>query len=238
MKRVFALIASALIAASVTACASGTPPAESSLPETAASETETAAETEAAAETETQAVDQMSAAIGTWIIEFNGEQYEQIIAGRNEAYLGMTLDVTRDFYFDKDRNIICNGKTFTADDYSFENGVFLLSKNGKSIIEMEKTEAPGELLGEYRLTGGEYMDMFSKEESGLDLVEGSIIITASEGKTLFYALQVLGGFELKEDTIVVLIDGDGMKETPYRIEGDTMILTQREGEEVVLTRKK
>ena len=116
MKKIL-FITALIIAVSLTSCAAGPTVSESSLQEST-----------------TQTEDQMSAAIGTWIFDMDGDKSEHIIAGKNEIYLGLTMDVTRDFYFDKDNNIIINKKTFTEDDYVFENGIFSSARHRNSYI--------------------------------------------------------------------------------------------------------
>ena len=217
-----AIIFAALLAVSLTACG-----AESSA-ENSAAEIK-------AAESSQAALNALSDAFGTWLIELEDGVSELRIVSEREAYLRNTIPADRDFYFDESMQFFCTGKPVAPEDYSLKDGVFSFVHNGKCYLEMEKTDGSDSLLGEYRLTGGEYVDVWSDSGSLPD----SILITLSAGGTTVSAEVPFAGFVLTADTIITDLDGDGEPETAaYTIDGDTMTFSPKEDTVRILTRKK
>lgn len=218
MKKQFAFLTILMTAASLTACAAKTP-ADQSAPIPA----ETAAVTAAADHSEPEAGsdhgDWLSKACGTWIIDMDGDQCELRIESSDEAYFRLTIDATHDFYFDADESFHCSGNTVPKDGYSFENGKFAFSHNGRSILEMEKLDGSDSIFGEFKLTGGSYQEIYE----GSDTVIDSIVMTVKEDETLATADQVLTLFALTADTITMNPGStDEAKTAPYVIEDDTL----------------
>lgn len=218
MKRIPAMIPALMTLLSLTACAAKAPA------DSAAPVPEESSAVSEAAESSTGAgiggeEDWLIPAIGTWIIDVDGDQCELRIESSDEAYFRLTIDATHDFYFDADESFHCSGNTVPKDGYSFENGKFSFSHNGKSILEMEKLDDSDSIFGEFHLTGGSYQEIYE----GYDTVIDSIVMTVKEDETLATADQVISLFELTKDTITMNTGSSGdAKTAPYVIEDDTL----------------
>ncbi len=239
MKKLSVLTA-IIMTVSLAACASEAPSSEK-----VSSESETVPVTtvqEISSHEDKPAEDQRSAALGTWILDHDGLYVEVTFASPTEEYIRNSLNINHDFYFDKDLNFVSNGRKASKDEYTFKDGVFSFSYNGKCVLEMKKVDGNDELFGEYLLTGGDYLDLYieSNEEDGRTVfLTDSINIIVAENDTTLYATTPIENFELKEDTIIHREDKTGkIVESHYRVEGDTLTITSSQGEESTLTRKK
>ena len=229
------LFTALLLMLSLTACRGQENASESSVSPAAVTGSTEAAE---AAEKVTEAQDYRKAAIGTWQISNDDENGLLIIAGENEAYIRVAINANHDFIFDADRNFVSKGRTFTKEDYSFEDGVFSVSYNDKCIVEMKKTDGIDDIFGEFHLTGGQYLDLYAKsnEEGGYNFDLYKIDLVIKENDTTVWASSSLNGFELRPDKQVHLGENGEAQESPYRVEGDKMYITTSEGNERELTR--
>ena len=226
-----ALFTALLLMLTLTACSSGEKPAESSVPASVAAETEAPAAEEAAP-------DNMEAAIGSWIVPEEEQESLLVIESKDKAYYLISRNHNEAFYFDEEQNFISRGTTFTKEDYSFDGSVFSVSYNGKCIVEMKKTDGIADIFGEYLLTGGQYLDLYAKDEGFVQSSDlENIRLTIKANDTVVTAPMIINGFELRQDTMIqIMKDGEPL-ESPYRIEGDTLIITTSEGVERQLIRK-
>ncbi|MBR3045295.1 MAG: hypothetical protein IKI45_12530 [Oscillospiraceae bacterium] len=132
MKKIITAIMVLTLAGSLTVCSA----------ETISGETAPAAESSAGESS--IAAEGAEAVLGKWNFEFDGDQGVYDFRSDHEAYLLYTAEFD-DMYFGPDRSFTLNGKTFSKDDYEFENGKFTLLFEGKSAIEMEKTGHPDDM---------------------------------------------------------------------------------------------
>lgn len=187
----------------------------------------------------TEPQDYRKDAISTWILQPESYDTEFVIASENEAYYIISMNETEAFYFNKEKDFISKGKTFTNEDYSFENGLFSVSYNGKAIVEMKKTDGIDDIFGEYLLTGGQYLDLYAEDEDFEQAFDmDNIKLNIQENETTVFTSLHLKGFELKNDSMIQEMMNGELLESPYRIEGDVMTITTTEGKESTLIRKK
>ena len=249
MKACIAMLAALTLTGLLAGCAAKEPPqpagssAESSTEQTA--RTENTAESSVLTEADSAAADDFADVLGTWIVQDENPPSEYVFAGKNEAYCKTGLDVTDTFHFDENRRFISKDIPIPEDDIFFAGGVFVFTYKDHTALEMEKTDGSDHVFGEYRLTGGEYMEKLlaklrdpEDDREWVEFETDRITLEFSENETVLFLADRIDGFELKPDVMITDLDGDGnTKETPYQIAGDTMTLRPAENEEVILIRK-
>ena len=197
---------------------------------------ETAPAAESSAGESSIASDDVKAVLGKWDFEYNGDQWVYDFRSDHEAYIFFTGEYD-DMYFSPDRSFTLNGKTFSEDDYEFENGKFTLLFEGKSAIEMEKTGHPDDLYGEYLLTGGKYKGRFFKEDDDNEFAIENVFFTMNDDHTDIAVQYVQPGFELKPGKISIQVPGTERRESSYEIDGDTLVITNSSNQKLTFTRK-
>ena len=229
MKRYLCLIA-LTAAAFLTACSANLPSAGTA---------EIAVQTEQTAQTEqTEQTGGMSpqtgAAIGTWEYNLDGIPDLFVIKSPTEAYITVTTE-TDDLLFDENSSFFYGGKKVPKTDYSFEDGIFLLTYKGKIVLSMEKTSDYDDLYGEYKLTSGVYPDRFKNDDG--EYILKDLTLRAQPNQSYITGIRILEGFELAEDCFLYIKDGERIEGNTYTVDGDTMTVTNSEGEKTVMTRK-
>ena len=181
--------------------------------------------------------DALQAVLGKWECEFDGDPWIFEYVSATEAHMQLTTAYD-DMYFSSDRSFTLNGKTFAPDEYEFENGKFTLLFDGKSAVEMEKTDDPDELFGEYRLTGGKFRGRFFNEENNNgDYRIEDVCFTMDDSGTLITVRYDQPDFELTADTVSIQVPGQERRVSTYEIDGDTMTITNSAGSQIEFTRK-
>lgn len=231
--KITAYILAMMTAFSLTACSFGSAQTDSAPAETSVTGTESTT-----ADSISDADDELSAAFGKWEYELDGCPQTIIVKGRKEAYICTSTDITEDFCFDESKQFYWSGKKVPKKDYSFEDGVFILASKDRTILSMKKLFDFDDIFGEYQMTGGEYMKMFTEDEQISTVIEGDdcIKVTVSPDKTLFFLTMRQDGFELTKERFTITRDGELIEGSVYQIDGDTMTLTSDDGDSQVLTR--
>ncbi|MBR6716922.1 MAG: hypothetical protein IKI77_01055 [Oscillospiraceae bacterium] len=181
--------------------------------------------------------DALQAALGKWECEFDGDPWIFEYVSATEAHMQLTTEYD-DMYFSPDRSFTLNGKTFAPDEYDFTDGRFTLLFDGKSAVEMEKTDDPDELFGEYRLTGGKFRGRFFNEENNDgDYRIEDVCFTMDDSGTRITVQYIQPDFELTADTVSIQVPGKERLVSSYEIDGDTMTITNSAGSQIEFTRK-
>ena len=146
--------------------------------------------------------------------------------------------------FDGDK-VLFGGEELSEDDYEFDGKKFSCSMQGQSILEMEKTGGGEDNYdGEYNITGGVFSSILSSalgaEETDADM---SLVVA---GDTTTFVLNDIADYEAKDGKLTIsgvisfisdAADGEDEATVEYKINGDTLTLTNEDGEETELTRK-
>lgn len=181
--------------------------------------------------------DALQAVLGKWECEFDGDPWIFEYVSATEAHMQLTTEYA-DMYFSPDRSFTLNGKTFAPDEYDFTDGRFTLLFDGKSAVEMEKTDDPDELFGEYRLTGGKFRGRFFNEENNDgDYRIEDVCFAMDDSGTLITVRYDQPDFELTADTVSIQVPGKERLVSSYEIDGDTMTITNSAGSQIEFTRK-
>ena len=181
--------------------------------------------------------DALQAVLGKWECEFDGDPWIFEYVSATEAHMQLTTEYD-DMYFSPDRSFTLNGKTFAPDEYDFTDGRFTLLFDGKSAVEMEKTDDPDELFGEYRLTGGKFRGRFFNEENNDgDYRIEDVCFTMDDSGTRITVRYDQPDYELTADTVSIQVPGKERLVSSYEIDGDTMTITNSAGSQIEFTRK-
>lgn len=186
----------------------------------------------------------VNAAIGTWetTLDEDGSLTLLTINGQNEAYFTVSAE-SDELYFDEHKNLWIMKKKFSPDKYEkdkyvFEDGMLTVSYKGTYIIVMEKMDDSEDILGEYKITGGKYLDRYTEDDGdGFRYDKDGISASMSENKTIIYATKKEEGFGMTKDHITMTIDGEVHQGSAYRVEGDSLILINKEGVEKIYKRR-
>lgn len=189
-----------------------------------------------------------NAAIGKW----QPDDVKEIvfdIQSNDKAVISMVQDMSSIIYFDENKSFIFSGMEFSEDDYDFDGETFVLHSMSDNDLTMTKTDGSDDLFGEYKWISGDAYDAVARgydnkaaennsdesfSDSGTD-----IFMTCAEGSTSLEARINVQDFKLTKDTIS--IDGEffgdeALLDAPYTVDGDTMTITNADGEDVKLTR--
>lgn len=229
MKTVIAMLMALTLTGVVTACTA----------KAVSEDTHSAAESAAESQTVSAAPDDdaLQAVLGKWECEINGDPWVFEYVSATEAHMLLTTEYDT-MYFSSDRSFTLNGKTFAPDEYEFENGKFTLLFDGKSAVEMEKTDDSDELFGEYRLTGGKFRGRFFNEENNDgDCKIEDVRFAMDDSGTLIMVQYIQPDFELTADTVSIQVPGQERRVSSYEIDGDTMTITNSAGSQIEFTRK-
>ena len=240
MKILISMLTILTLAGSLTACSAKTISGE-----TAPAAESSAGESSTESSGSDAAADHSDAALGNWVMRDEDTSSEQVYVSKTEAYSVESFDLTATFSFDENRDFLFKGIPAAKTDYTLKDGVFVFIAKDQIALKMEKTDGSDDEFGEYRILDCEFrkklQETLANPEQDYDWVnaeEDRLMLKFSENETVLLVSDRIDGFELKPDVIITDIDGDGVKkETPYKVEGDTLTLYPAENEEVILIRK-
>lgn len=241
------LLASVMTACAFTSCGRTEDDGDSDQGSLAAEEDTTAGEEQSGTEEDTNNIqpetdNNINPAFGKW--EFVDDYMIDVtvieIKDSDNASVVVTQDMADRIYFDEEKNFVFPGMTFSADDYDFDGKTFVLHGMSENDLTMEKIDGSEDLFGEYRWISGELYSFVSTWAADSD---APLFMNCAEGSTTLYLDMDMEGFSLTDDTIT--IDGGAFGENtlfkpiinaPYTVDGDVMIVTNSDGEELKFTR--
>lgn len=184
--------------------------------------------------TENKGKNKLSKAYGKWQFEGNDKAYLDI-EDAETAWIVANQDLSTDIYFDVDENFNFSDTSFSAGDYSFKEGKFVLDYEDRNFLTMEKTDGDTEsIFGEYEWESGFVYDAFIggfSNKTGGKAADVKLIMTCEENDTVLSSYIAVDGFKIDSETITMnsSIFGEGLEDISYEIEDDEFILHGENG---------